>query len=277
MSYLSIFAKITPIARHAYVDRVRVWLPLPLSSAKLAWLREHCGDVLLFEEQAKFALEYRYRYEIIRPSFETIQSLATLPKAHLNRVEEALDLIFVSEEERDAAQELINRHSVVPYHRTSHGTNYCKGTRYSAHAKVKRKLVIYPEPHSRATGELYCLHIEWRMEGIAALRREKINALRDLLDLDRHTFWLKHLILMRVDFRALGRMHSYKEKGSKRREWIIIKGRFSYDIHRRIGSTMCRYRDVQDLLDMYRTKLPVRSALSRCWIPQLLPAQSRGW
>jgi hypothetical protein len=59
---------------------------------------------------------------------------------------------------------------------------------------------------SRVTREINCLHLEWRLKGLKAVRAAGINSGRDLLVSDHVGFWQKRLRLYDVDRRLLGQL-----------------------------------------------------------------------
>jgi hypothetical protein len=72
-------------------------------------------------------------------------------------------------------------------------------TRYDADRAAQNGIVFYKEDHSRITGEEYCLHLEWRLNRLRAVRAAGIETGQDLLKFDHRAFWQKRLRLYEVD------------------------------------------------------------------------------
>jgi hypothetical protein len=247
---------IKPTRIDAYPDTLRVWLRTPLSSDQFRWLQLQCGKLQPFHHASRFDLRYRFRLDIQQPSYEAVKFLNQQSDAVLTRTDEALDFVFDIAAKRQQAYELIDRHLYKRYHRRQHGIRYCGGTRYTAPHKIKTKVVMYDSKESRISGEVECLHVEYRMFGQAALRRHGIDSLADILGLNRRQFWNQHLLLYGLDVEVLARR-----------------------LHRPVTSIreMVEMNTVQDIVDGNRHKGRVRDALIRIDNGQLLPSESRGW
>jgi hypothetical protein len=117
----------------------------------------------------------------------------------INYVEITLDYIFDAPAKAADAEEYLNRH----LHRRHKGpkqkvwpVSSSRGrTRYDGPPYAPNLTVVYAEHHSRVTGELFCLHVERRINGVRAVRNAGIRSGGDLLDFDHHEFWRKKLVL----------------------------------------------------------------------------------
>jgi hypothetical protein len=190
---------------------------------------------------------------------------------------EEIAWVFSSRSDKDAAFEFLCRHFV----KKNHGDQEIrfvgeedKITRYSGPRSAPNVSVIYADKGSKVTGE-DCVHIDWRINGGAALRRAGIHSLRDLLDLDYRQFWGKRLKISSLNLRSLGRMHCNRNNLIKRRgPWVqyYCNGRFTYDVHLRIGSTIARaYQSTQAVIDRYRKDFEVNRCVITHEVPHLLP------
>lgn len=187
--------------------------------------------------------------------------------AFLNMTEFTLDLIFDNEEDRDRAFDFINRHHVKKGHRTD--VRYYKGTRYTDRRWAPTNFVAYRPEFAKLTGELYCLHLEWRVCGVAALRRMRIDGIKDLIEFDHHSHWASKLRLRTFDCARLGRtyanglMKKHKHTPRKPRVYKTRRG-FEYHTDKRLGQMLLRINDtVQGVIDFAnKRKIPVRSCLT---------------
>jgi hypothetical protein len=118
----------------------------------------------------------------------------------VNRLEVSLDWTFENERERDAAQEFIRRHHVKRWHGQQQVTVH-KGTRYSARRQVRaapNMLVVYADLPCRVSGEVNCVHLEWRLSGARTLQRAGLSTVGELLQLDHYQFWKEMLLRNQV-------------------------------------------------------------------------------
>jgi hypothetical protein len=129
-------------------------------------------------------------------------------------------------------------------------------TRYTGPRKAPNVLAIYRDRPSKVTGEIYCVHFDWRIKGVPALRRAGIISVTDLLTLDHRQFWRERLLLRDFNLRDLGRMYHVHVagKGRRRRQWVVFSGRkeFPYQVDLRAGATIVRaLNSTQAVLDLY--------------------------
>jgi hypothetical protein len=106
----------------------------------------------------------------------------------LNRAQITLDLIYDAPAERDAAHRHLDVHLIRRWHRRTQPIRYYDDdatlTRYDAPRRAANRIIVYAEEHSRATGELYCLHVEWDAVGRRAVVAAGLAAPRDVLTFD---------------------------------------------------------------------------------------------
>jgi hypothetical protein len=260
---------IKPTAREAYFDKVQFWVRTPLNDATLGELRSECGRGGLYVENrpARFDARYRQRLELKQPNRTTMEWIARRDDALINGAEVAVDYVFKSSADRDDAWEFLDRHLVRSWHHgknqkisivKSHSDtddNRSSGTRYDAGRSAPNGIVLYKENHSRMTDEVNCLHLEWRLKGLKAVRRAGIKSGQDLLEFSHRQFWQKRLRLYDVDDRRrLGRLITNRAKGKKSRASKIEQtGRYRVNIDGRTGEVHVRSCDtIQELLDKLR-------------------------
>ena len=292
-------ATFKPTGLHAYFDKAQAWLKLPADRQALKILDQHCGKGGLDSENkpAPFGRNYRQRLEFRQPSFEALQWLAGRDDVLVNRIEVTLDYIFDSPAALDRAQEFLHFHLIRRWHSKKQQVRLYRGskerdsrgkrraervheieqttTRYDAGRRSKNALVIYTENHSRGTGELYCLHLEWRANGLRPVQAAGIRSASDLLEFDHHAFWKRRLLLVDVDPERLGRLLRNRASGLKSRSPIFKTdwaGRQTNMDHYR-GSHILRWGvgSIQELLDTYGREVRIQRILepisNSAWLP----------
>lgn len=279
------FTGIVPSAIYQYFDKIAFWIEKPFRERQKEFIRAQCGpggtdvDLNLPGHRARFDPGLIQRIETRQPGQALLEFLSTVPGLHLNEVEFTLDLIFDSEEDRDAMCEYLDRHLVKRNHRGE--VRYFKGTRYTDRRWAPTGFVMYRPDHAKLTGEVYCVHLEFRVCGIVALRRMKIEGVKDILDFDHHAFWKPRLLLKRIgDFARLGRIYSNgvrrkrKHTPHKPRVYKTRSG-FEYHTDKRLGQTLWRAKGtVQKMIDDARKKkIPVSRSLTLIDNRALLPLQ----
>jgi hypothetical protein len=286
-------ANIHPTGIESYKDCVKLWLQDPLTYEQLDDLKQECGYVEWRTWPKRWDRDRRYRQwlQLCQPSDEALRFIAA--REHLlNYAEVALDLMFDDADDRDHAHWFINHHHVKKWHRDQE-IKFVNGTRYTGKRSVPNKLVSYADRPSRTTGELFCLHIEWRINGVRALRGAGIDSANDLLTLSHREFWEDRLLLKAVNLPKLGRLYNrhVSGKGPKRGPWVQhYDNVFTYDYDRRTGGTLLQLLTVnepewvnadgqppateastQRVIDHYRTRFNVNPCLDPLDVQHLLP------
>ena len=254
---LTSVAAIKPFKIRAYVDRIHVWLRIPLTAAELAWLDRHCAPSRApLNELAAFG-NYRQRLELVRPDAEALRFLSKR-KHHLNYVELALDWLLQNESMLHAAGLIIKRHLIKRHHREEHGVELVQDTTlYLGRPTDKVRPASYGDLPCRHTGHPHCIHLEFRLKNVQTLRRAGIWSITDLLKFDHHAFWKKRLLLAELDYGYFGRMLATRDDGRRRRrkttddDYAIGLKHFE-----RVGKG-----STQKTVDVYRKHLPL---ISRC-------------
>lgn len=259
------------VVKPTYVDMLRVWLRNPLPRTQFEWLGRHCGGgaKLFFPPRRT---RFRCILQLHQPSDEALAYLARLAGTRLTYVETAIDLIFSTEDQCEDMCGFLDRHFVKDHLRRE--IHYCKTTRYCGARTSPNTVAIYSDRESKVTGELHCVHVEWRLRG-HSLQRAGLTSVRDILNLDHRQFWQSRLKLYRIDSHKLGRMIWSRFYGVRRRTWVrtYLDGRIHLDIFRRTGYAKTRqYRTVQNLIHVYRDKIRIRDCLVRLDASHLLPS-----
>jgi hypothetical protein len=279
----------TAIEKWDYFDKIAFWIPQLFTEPEVTFIKAQCGpggtDIDRPSHRARFDPRLIKRIETRQPGGDLLAFLATVDGLLLNMVEFTLDLIFDTEEDRDRAFDFIDRHHVKKAHRGN--VRYFKETRYSDRRWAPSNFVAYRPAFAKTTGELHCLHLEWRVCGVEALRRIGIHGINDLIEFDARAHWQSWLRLRTFDFAQLGRTHSTgglrKRSNETHRNSRIITPRkprtyitrrgFEYHTDRRLGQVLFRNAEtVQGVIDAAnKRKIPVTRCLVEIdnseWLP----------
>jgi hypothetical protein len=268
---------IRPSDIYAYIDCVHAWVPRPFALQERAWLKRHCRWVRALPRRKRWDRHrYRQYLDLKQPTDVALHYLANINNVLVNYVEFALDWTFRYEDERDAATDIVNAHMIKRWHRESQGIRFVKATtRYTAGRHASTNLVSYADLPSRMTGELACVHIEYRVRGQRTLRRMGISSPKNLVNYDHHAFWKQRLCMRAIDPDKMGRLHNRRVmgKGPRVGAWTspIYPGlEYNYDrmaagiIKRSLGST-------QAIIDCYRKYGDVNACLVDLDVGHLLP------
>jgi len=213
-------AAIKPVSVHAYFDKIAFWVTKPLDISTKTKLRQHCGHVHIGNRRARFNRKFIQRIELKQPSESSLRAVAGLPSAYINQAEAALDLVFKSTRERDQGYEFLDYHLVRRWHGKRQQIRVVAGkaeTRYDAGRYAANSIITYKENHSRVTGELDCIHIEWRAARRKAVRSIGITLARDAVRFDFHQFWQNRLLLFAAEPERIGRYLRNRRDGSRSR------------------------------------------------------------
>jgi hypothetical protein len=212
----------------------------------------------------------RQRIELRQPTVEALQQLAHRSDTLINKVEIAIHYLFDSPVARDDAWEFFHRHLIRRWHSTrqrivvDRGTQARStdeegriGTRYDGERRARNMIVFYREGQSRITGELNCLHLEWRLNGREAVRNAGIESGQDLLEFNHRAFWQKRLQLYDVDRHRLGRLINNRVHGTRRRtSEFEQRGRYRINLDGRTGENHLASHDtIQELVDHLKGSL----------------------
>ena len=265
--------KIKPAGIYTYTDKLQIWLKQPLTKTQIVAFRNLGSVDDIHNHPARFDYSFKQRLQFGQPTDDVLRRLNKL-NAYPNYVELALDLTFDSEVERDEAAAFIDRYVVKKYHDREYGIRYVKGvTRYTDRRLAPNNLATYRDLASKVTGEVFCVHIEWRIQGHPALRRHGIETVGDLLKFDQQTFWQQHLLLATFDLRKLGRMQRNSVRRRRRRTRTTIShGGFGYDVELATGALLSNvFGSTQKLLDRFRSEFRIRDCLIPINAQHLLP------
>jgi hypothetical protein len=273
-----------PIGIYAYFDKIQFWVRKPLNPGALTWLGQQCGKGGLFvgNGPAPFSARFRHRIELRQPSPAALRWLARHNDALINRAEITLDLTFKYRANVDEAWDFVHQHWVRRWHRKSQEIRAFRSpprgddpgtgeTRYDAGGQAPNRLVLYAENHTRITGELNCLHLEWRLNGLRAVRAVGINSGQDLPEFDHRAFWQRRLLFYTVDRRHLGLQIRNRRMGTRRRSSRTYRSGGHW-MDSKTGEVYARsYDTVQELIDELKSLCRIDLALKRIPNNTLLP------
>ena len=126
-------------------------------------------------------------------------------------------------------------------------------TRYDASRAAPNQVVFYREEYSRVTGELNCLHVEWRANSARAVRSAGILTPLDLLNFSHRKFWSHHLLLVDLDEERLGRYFRNTSNLTRSRKSPTVSYVYGeINLDRRLGHSISAYRSIQEVVDQHR-------------------------
>jgi hypothetical protein len=276
-----------PIGVYAYIDKIQFWVRRPLGLNTLALLEEACGrgGVYFKNGPARFnnrRQQYWQRVELRQPSQRALHWLARRNDVLINRVEITLDLVFEYRGNVEEAWDFFHQHLVRRWHGRSQEIRVVRsaprddepgawGTRYDAGRRAPNRLVLYADDHTRITGELNCLHVEWRLTGLKAVRAAGINSGKDMPEFDHRAFWQRRLLFYSVDRRRLGLQIRNRRMGTRRRSSKTCRSSAHW-MDGRAGEVYARSFDtVQELIDELKSLCRIDLALKRIPNDLLLP------
>lgn len=272
-------ADIITSGSYAYVDKIDVWLKKKLSPKDYQALQDNCrGRIRPTYGPSRFSKEFCVRLCLSQPTPAALNILATLNDLKMTAVEISLDLIVQSDLE--LAREAIDKHFVKRNHATD--VIYFRSTRYTGPRwRSKTVIAIYDDKPSKVTGELNCVHIDWRMFGSETLKRAGLGSPRELLELCFHHFWESRLLFFAPDHAAFGRKYWNWQLNSRRRlPWIsefpTRNDVFRYDNDKRISHSIFRSCDsMQIVWDVYGKHWDgIRPYVNQIIVDDLLPKNS---
>jgi hypothetical protein len=263
----------------SYIDLICFWLSHELDDATLKKLgcRLEGKKPGHQRRRARFNPKLVHRIQIEQPTDWALHWIANQPDVHINRIDFALDYIYGHADDRDDTAEWFDFHLLVRHTKQAVvrvGKRHCK-TRYARRRWARHNLIFYYDKPCRLTGELYCLHLEWRAVGRIACIAAGITTPQDLLRFTRQAsghreFWQPRLQLADVDESALAIRLYNQGRGTRRRGWPP-EPRTLGELYMR--SISC----LQDLIDLGHERdhqRPIQRALvplsNELWLPSTL-------
>jgi hypothetical protein len=253
-----------PLSVWPYFDKVQVWRKHPIDHATIAMLRKHCGSFYCGNYPAQFDKSYCQRLQFNQPTEPALAWIADQNDAFINSTETALDLVFTTRREVERAGEFLNDHLCRRWHGKQH-VHICYDTRYDASRRARNGIVVYPERHSRITGELNVLHLEWRSRGINAVQSAGILYGKDLLGFDHRGFWEKRLQLLDTTPERIGLYLRNRRQGTRSRTVTRLDARQGTVVLDSVNGSM------QGLIDEFGQCFDIRRVMTELPTEPFLP------
>jgi hypothetical protein len=277
-----------PLAIHPYFDKIQFWVRNALDRDTLDQLANLCGRGGVHDKNgpARFNSNYRQRIHLRQPSDQALLWLAARDDALINQAEVAIDFVFEYRAYRDEVWEFLHRHLVRRWHGKKQEVRFYRpkakmpliaddgtvGTRYDAGRWAPNVIACYREEHSRVTGEVNCLHLEWRLNRLKAMRSAGIELGLDLIGFDHRQFWKKRMLLFTADQERLGRLIRNRANGRRSRK-SKVEPYGEWWMNSRTGGVYLRSRDtIQELIDEFGKSCRIHRASVPIPNEVLLPA-----
>ncbi len=238
-------AALTPLDVYSYAHSARIHFKRPLTTEERQHLADNCQslDVRCHGEWIRDA-SGAFRQVNIHPFCKQVQvvganrvaltflasrddrlpkSNGALPKRDRNPprivyLEIALDIILPNEQILRKAFAAFKRCFVQLWNGKNESIEFDNGGMSTGRRWNGKYVTGYISKPSPVTGEIDCLHIEYRICSTRAVRDIGIASIADLLAFDFRAFWQKHLVFRDVDIERLGRHSLNKRFGTRRQE-----------------------------------------------------------
>lgn len=221
---------------------------------------------------------------IVTPNRRCLELLDELI-GFVNSGEAALDLIFATQEGNWSMRKFFDDHFIQNWHGKRESYLF-ETTAYTGYHLPGVRFVWYSDLPSKVRGAEFCLHIEARYQGVAAMRRLGIHRPSDMIDFDHASLWRRHLNFYQLDLERLGRWHLNRQTHQRRhRPWIKQCGTLSYNVDRRRGSILYRiyavtdafakHCDMVDRREPWDEEQPDQPILDRC-LQKFIDTYGRG-
>jgi hypothetical protein len=229
-----------------YFDVVQTWFDEPLQPGRLRQLRRQCANLYDRDgslEPMPYNQDLIYCVQARQPTTAYLETLlkleATMP-IWINYAELARDECWPSRGVLVNVKEYRDGHELRLWHPKAEQTvSYDDefGNTYDASRKKPRLLTRYMEEHSRITGELDCLHTEFRLMGKQSCERAGIETVSDLINFNHEAWWAaKTRIVTSPDYERLGRLVRNRRDNTRDRKPLIefyrrgrVRLRFNHD------------------------------------------------
>jgi hypothetical protein len=285
---------VKPTSKYAYYDRLIVWFRERLTREEILHFKSLCRSFVLYQNgqqirkaSVNFGLQaalypdssFKQSMWVYQPTLAALEWICARAESRLTYVEFALDWVFDDDDARNEAIQFLRAYHVKKYRRNQE-VKFSRETRYSDKRGAPNNFVCYPDKPSRITGEVYCVHLEWRITHAATLLRAGIHSVTDLLSLDHRKFWTTRLLCSGLDVERLGRLVNNKGKSARRHPWIREYGaniRMNMDrrtggiIKRALATNETRNGSTQSVIDAHRKHVAVRRCLIPIDVTHLLP------
>jgi hypothetical protein len=243
------FAALRPLSVYGYTHSFRSLHKRKLTAVEQEFLHDHCqrlkvykhGDVVKdskgafrqiniypFAEQLQLICADREACEFLaRRDDRSSNATGEMPNrdrrsSQIIYLEIALDMILPDERTLCAAFAALKRCLVQKWNGKHEPIEFDNGGMSTGRRWNGRYITAYRSKPSPVTGEVNCLHIEYRICSAGAVRKVEVESSTDLPTFDYVAFWEEYLDLREVDIEHLGRHRLNKcEKSRRQRPGIL--------------------------------------------------------
>lgn len=271
-------AALNPSDVYPYCHSMRQLRKRPLTPSAQAYIRENCDSLsvhrhgqLVSDKRGRFhqvnIYPFRERLQVVGPNPEVYKFLASLddripdstgklPEHDLRPplitcLEITLDIILSDEKVLRTAFDALKRCFVQRWNGKHETVEFGNGGMSTGRRWPGRYFTAYISKPSPVTGEVDCLHLEYRICSARAVRDIEVQSVSDLLTFDHTRFWKKNLVFLDIDFRRLGRNHRNKAEKRKRQKPDIDDRRIGQSLWRANAYDQSGSLCVQEFLKNY--------------------------
>lgn len=233
-----------------YIDRIRFYTDTRTHKNNLAGvINSNEKNNLQFKSLSKH-IYLDKKINLFQPTKETLLELANNDILSgdyaITYIEFAVDFLVKNKKSRNTLSDFFDKHlfnqrSVKKNSATSkfhfkYGNDckkkkYCKEknntdsdkesncickTRYFTPPKDKIRMAVYSDKRTKTKSKKYCVHIEKRIVGLKAIKKNNIYTFQNIVDFNHSEFWSTNLDLRKPNLSALGRLNSFKRKKTKK-------------------------------------------------------------
>jgi hypothetical protein len=239
--HAAFFAALRPLDAYTYFHSMRLLRKRPLTVGE----REHLGDnctSLVIHRHGQWVKDgsgvhrqlniypFTEELQLVCPNRTACEFLAALDdrvpysRDKLSKhdrhpplivyLEVALDMILPDEGTLHAAFSALKRCFVQRWNGKNETIEFDNGGMSTGRRWRGKYVTSYISKPSPVTGEIECLHTEYRVGSAPAVRAVGVASIGDLLTFDHVAFWRKHFLLSDVDLERLGR--HFRSKNQRR-------------------------------------------------------------
>jgi hypothetical protein len=232
-----------PLSVVEYFDLIALWLRSPVDARTLDKVSKQCCHLHANTYAVRRFGNYRQRLEFKQPNDAALRWIARRKDGLVNRVQITLDYIFDTDEARLATRAFLHSHLARRCHRNQ-PVQFYKDEWYDGPRTAPNLITDYLEDHSRITGESCCLHLEWRANGVDAVRAAGIIRPSNVFRYNHRHFWERRMLLYAIDDGRLGRL--IRNRTEDTRSHIITEA------DRERGAYIIGfYETIQELIDRF--------------------------
>jgi len=187
------------LARTSYVDSIEIQQNRFFRTDFLKYAKAECGSTFGPEMFFTYGGRTRQRLWLHQPTRHALDNLRD-KDCSIFQVQVALDLLCASESNARTLQKHIEAgliQSVHPYEPMTH----VETTTYLAFSRPRgtgTRIALYSDRTSKVHAEFFCCHIEFRIQGAAALRDAGLSSADEIIRLNHREFWAQNIRLVHL-------------------------------------------------------------------------------